>query len=193
MVGNIGSDTRAKYGVVGSSVNLTSRIESYTVGGQILISEATRRAVGDILRVGARLEVEAKGVDGTTIVHDVRGIGGAFELFLSEVEDEIVALGTAIPLRFTVMEGKHLGGEWLFGSLVKLSASVGEVVCDEPIETLSNLKIEIEADTGEIARELYAKVTGPLESGPRGFRIHVTSLPPELAAWLELQRTASRS
>jgi adenylate cyclase len=47
VVGNIGSPKRAKYGLVGSHVNLTARIESYTVGGQILISEATRQAVAN--------------------------------------------------------------------------------------------------------------------------------------------------
>ncbi|MHC5824709.1 MAG: adenylate/guanylate cyclase domain-containing protein, partial [Nostoc sp.] len=39
IVGNIGSEKRTKYGIVGSQVNLTYRIESYTSGGQILISE----------------------------------------------------------------------------------------------------------------------------------------------------------
>ena len=29
-----------KYGVVGSQVNLTSRIQAYTTGGQILISDS---------------------------------------------------------------------------------------------------------------------------------------------------------
>lgn len=38
--GNIGSDVRAKYGVVGRHVNITARIESCTVGSQILISNA---------------------------------------------------------------------------------------------------------------------------------------------------------
>src|SRR5215510_11564338 len=38
VVGHIGSQQRTKYGVVGSAVNLTGRIESYTTGGQILIS-----------------------------------------------------------------------------------------------------------------------------------------------------------
>jgi adenylate cyclase len=34
IVGNIGSTERLKYGVVGSHVNLTSRIQSFTVGGR---------------------------------------------------------------------------------------------------------------------------------------------------------------
>ena len=35
VLGNIGSPERMKYGVVGRHVNLTSRIQSYTTGGQI--------------------------------------------------------------------------------------------------------------------------------------------------------------
>ena len=35
VAGNIGSRKRAKYGVVGSNVNLAGRIEGYTIGGQI--------------------------------------------------------------------------------------------------------------------------------------------------------------
>src|SRR5712692_5026563 len=51
VVGNIGSDKYAKYDVVGSHVNLTARIESCTVGSQILISEATHREVGTIITI----------------------------------------------------------------------------------------------------------------------------------------------
>lgn len=46
VVGNIGSEWRAKYGVVGSTVNLTSRNETYTVGGQVLFSDGTLDAAG---------------------------------------------------------------------------------------------------------------------------------------------------
>ena len=38
VVGNIGSEKRTKYGVVGSPVNEAGRIESATVGGQVLIA-----------------------------------------------------------------------------------------------------------------------------------------------------------
>jgi adenylate cyclase len=39
VVGNIGSEKRLKYSAIGNGVNLTYRIESYSIGGQILISE----------------------------------------------------------------------------------------------------------------------------------------------------------
>jgi class 3 adenylate cyclase len=61
VVGNIGSKKRTKYGVVGRHVNLTARIESYTVGGQILISEDTLKECGDIVRIDNAMQVMPKG------------------------------------------------------------------------------------------------------------------------------------
>ena len=45
MVGNIGSQKRSKYGAVGSAINVAYRIESYTIGGQVLISSETYKKV----------------------------------------------------------------------------------------------------------------------------------------------------
>lgn len=75
VVGNIGSPERMKYGVVGSHVNLTSRIQSHTIGGQILISEAVRREVGLRLRLGTEMQVRAKGFDQPIVLSEVLGVG----------------------------------------------------------------------------------------------------------------------
>lgn len=86
VVGNIGSSRRMKYSVVGSPVNLTARIESFTVGGQVLISESTRRAVGPILRVDGSLRVNVKGLSRAITIYDVGGIGGRYGMFLPAQE-----------------------------------------------------------------------------------------------------------
>ncbi len=40
VVGNIGSETRAKYGIVGAAVNVTHRIQAEVQGGEVALSEA---------------------------------------------------------------------------------------------------------------------------------------------------------
>ena len=47
VVGNIGSERRAKFGVIGSGVNATGRIESYATGGQVLASQSVVDEVGE--------------------------------------------------------------------------------------------------------------------------------------------------
>lgn len=85
VVGNIGSQRRMKYSVVGSPVNLAARIESFTLGGQILISDTTLSYVQDIARVDGQLRVKVKGVDGPVSIFDVGGIGEPYNLYLPEV------------------------------------------------------------------------------------------------------------
>jgi adenylate cyclase len=60
-VGNIGSLRRTKYAAVGSNINLGGRIESFSVGGQLLISGDTRGKVKAPLRIDKQFQVEPKG------------------------------------------------------------------------------------------------------------------------------------
>ena len=74
VVGNIGSEKRAKYGVVGHTVNLAARIQSQTRGGQILIAAKTlEEAKGDI-HVTAETKVTLKGVPDPVRLYEVAGI-----------------------------------------------------------------------------------------------------------------------
>ncbi|MCL5126414.1 MAG: HAMP domain-containing protein [Deltaproteobacteria bacterium] len=74
IVGNIGSKIRAKYGIVGSAVNETDRIQSCARGGTIMISEKTYELLSKVITVGPKYEVTLKGLDGVRNLYEVKDI-----------------------------------------------------------------------------------------------------------------------
>jgi len=194
VVGNIGSPERVKYGVVGSHVNLTSRIQAHTTGGQILISDSTRHEVGSILKLGRQMELRAKGIEHPVMVAEVLGIGGPHKLFLPEATEPPVALAEEIPFRYSMVDGHDLAGEVLKGSLTKLASTKGgEARLERPVPALSDLKIILNDNAGkEIRGALYGKVVGTAPDGGGTYSVRFTSMSPEIAAFLRGdQRSAS--
>jgi len=67
VVGNIGSETRAKYGIIGAAVNLTHRIQGQAKGGEVVVSETVFHHCQETLAVKRTFETTLKG-----IAHPVR-------------------------------------------------------------------------------------------------------------------------
>jgi adenylate cyclase len=59
-IGYIGSEKRSEYTAIGDTVNTAARLESNSEGGQILISEATAHAAGDIFPMTKREPLTVK-------------------------------------------------------------------------------------------------------------------------------------
>jgi class 3 adenylate cyclase len=69
VVGNIGSETRAKYGIVGSAVNLTQRIQQVATGGEVVISDSIYQYAGRSLDIRRSFEIQVKGLEERMKVH----------------------------------------------------------------------------------------------------------------------------
>ncbi len=74
--GHIGSRDRSNYTVVGATVNIAARIEEFTRGGEILISESIRQKLGEDARMKPWKRV------------DLRGAGRSHQLYEVEVGEE---------------------------------------------------------------------------------------------------------
>jgi PAS domain S-box-containing protein len=195
VVGNIGSPERMKYGVVGGHVNLTSRIQGCTTGGQILISETTRRELSDKLKIGKQMEVRAKGIEHPIVLYEILGIGGTHNLSLAETVDTLVALKDEIPVRYEVVESSQVGGALSHGLLTKVSLKRAEARLKSPVPALSNLKMHLVGNGGEqIPGTLYGKVVGAVPGSTTCFSIRFTSVSPEIETFLGgfISRAADR-
>jgi CheY-like chemotaxis protein len=186
IVGNIGSLRRTKYAAVGSNVNLAGRIESFTTGGQILISDSAREQIKSPLRLDAQFQVEPKGAKEKLQLHEVGGLGEPFNLSLPTKVSVLAPLPLPLPVKFTVLEEKFVGRTVLEGRLAALSETEAGLESQVALTPLTNLKIELSAVAGtNPGGEIYAKVVGALVGANGQSRIRFTSVSPELKVWLQ--------
>ena len=175
VVGNIGSEKRAKYGVVGGGVALAVRIESYTVGGQILISESTRQDVGADLRIDGQLQVEPKGITDPITIYEIGGIDGKYGLSLPEPSSELEELEGKVEIAYSILEGKTVSKEEHRGALVRVSPNRCEVASSTAVDPLTDVKIWLHDGEGAKLRDaVYGKV---LRRDGNQFAVHLTSVP----------------
>ncbi len=185
VVGNIGSERRTKYAAVGSNVNLTGRIESFTSGRQILISENTRAKISAQLRIDGQFTVEPKGAKGRLQLFEIGALGDPYNLSLPTRSSALRPLAQPLPVRFTILEEKFVGRTIQSGQLTALSELEANLDANLSLAPLCNLKITVTATaTGNPDGELYAKVTGVSQAAPREVRLRFTSISPELKLWL---------
>jgi len=178
IVGNIGSIKRSKYGVIGSQVNLTSRIESFTIGGQILVSQSTIDEHKDILRIDDTMEIIPKGVKEPISIYEIGGIGGKFNIYLPEKKQiQWQPLNNPFKISFSFVEGKSMNNDNHEGTVSFMTDKFMKINSQTSVKKLTNLKITLfDSNSNIISTDIYGKVT-EVYLEENNFCVNMTSIP----------------
>jgi len=182
IVGNIGSKRRMKYGLVGDAVNVAGRVESFRVGGEVLISSETHDVVRDDVVARGPIEVQAKGKKEPMRLYAVVSVAGTYDLSVPAEEADTRTLPHVMLLtECWRVVGKEVTGDALQGALVRLGEQGAELVLAAELKIFDNVRLSILASTLGVKtpiNDVYAKVTRAFaeEQGHR-YRIRFTSVP----------------
>ncbi len=185
MAGTIGSQRRAKYGVVGSAVNLAARIEALTVGGEIYAAASTITALEAELSLASAHRLPVKGAEQPLEVYAITAIAGPYNLALPTHTDATplatppaFRLDQPVPIQYCLMHGKSWQEPFCLAALTHLAER--EAWLSMPgghPDPFSNLVLRVP----DIAGEAYAKVRG---SDHRGVQIVWTFMPAAIRTWI---------
>lgn len=173
IVGIVGSERRMKYCAVGSLVNLCGRIESYTVGGQVLVSPGTRERITAELTVYREQEVFPKGVGTPLVLSQITGIGAPYDVSYSVGEEQPAPLREPVPVPFSVIRDKHCDLTPTEGFLTALGETRAVLKTETELHPYDNLQLDI-------GGKLFVKVLGKHTDG---YLVHFTAVPAGFDDW----------
>jgi adenylate cyclase len=160
LVGNMGSTMRIKYGVLGHAVNLSARIESFTAGGQIMISAVTHDIVKNIFSMQGPLEGQAKGIAGSIQIWEVLGVKGHPTLRLPPVVPKLKVLTKPLPVTIKLIRGKQIIPESKPAHLIKLAQTGCEVKLKQNLNVHSAIIIQLGLLPEDRAASIEGKIVG---------------------------------
>lgn len=186
VVGNIGSERRAKFGVIGSGVNATGRIESYATGGQVLASQSVVDEVGEALRIDARREVLPKGAAGPIVIYEVGGIGGQYNVALTSADQALRRPPCELHVEWTALAGKHVTGGAHRSEVLGLSGTGLELADGHSLAPFDDVRLKLMQGSTQIrGTELYGKVVAVGTESQPSAHIRFTAVPPEILTYIE--------
>jgi hypothetical protein len=207
IAGNVGSARRAKYGVVGPVVNLTSRLEECALAGQVLISEATLKEVGEEAEVAGHRPLKVKGFDEPLQAYDLIGLKGTLQISRIRKQERLLVLREKSPVCYRGLAGDQVGNDVFRGEISGLSSEQVEVesiavdrcpydsdgshaMTSCPLLPAVAIQDDVELSLTPtvdriLATMVYAKVTEVLGGGHGAFRACFTSVSPAARAIID--------
>lgn len=155
VTGLIGSEKHLKYDVIGRVVNICSRVETYSTGGQIIVTDDTIKLSTSKISIPSSTTIAPKGIDKPITVHYVDGIGKPYNISCRESLRAVKAFEHPVDMSFVLIENNHCDFLEHAGKIIGASSTNATLMTDAPLDLFDNIRLNYK--TGVVCKVISIK------------------------------------
>jgi adenylate cyclase len=145
--------------VIGDEVNLASRIESFSLRGQVLISQSTFERCDDFVKCADAMDVFVKGKSKLVVLREVLGIPTLGKEVPRQEVRRSPRVDVMLPMQFRVVENEVVVPEVHEGRVLDIGYHGVLAEISRPVSQFGEVVLEFDLPlVGKRLRDVYGKV-----------------------------------
>ncbi len=160
VVGNLGSERRTKYGVIGNAANLAARVEALSTGQQVLISSDTLDRCKAEVEIVREFQVSVKGVDHPLRICEISAIHDSFNIRFTPTWVDVERVQKNVVVELSILDGKSVSDTILEMPLVAVSRQQAVLIDNGALQVRADVRLlAMHVDGLRVPMQVYGKVT----------------------------------